>query len=152
MAYSLQQGADRVAIRKLIDHYAHCADRRKTEGQMALFTENTHFVVFMEGEGTAASQELHSKEELRPVFEALKAYSHTMHFNGQSTLEFSEDGQTATGETYCIAHHVTENAGQRQLMVAHLRYHDIVRKGVDGGWLFAERKLYLDWAETRPLN
>jgi hypothetical protein len=34
-------------------------------------------------------------------------------------------------------------------MVAWLRYDDTLVK-VDGAWLFAERKLYVDWTETRP--
>jgi hypothetical protein len=34
-------------------------------------------------------------------------------------------------------------------MVAHLRYDDAFVK-VDGAWMFAERKLYVDWTETRP--
>jgi hypothetical protein len=34
-------------------------------------------------------------------------------------------------------------------MVASLRYHDAFVKR-DGRWLFAERKLYVDWTETRP--
>ena len=46
------EAADRVAIRELFDAYAHCADRRDAEGQKALFTEDTHFLVYMEGEGT----------------------------------------------------------------------------------------------------
>ena len=33
-------------------------------------------------------------------------------------------------------------------MVASLRYHDTFVKR-DGAWLFAERKLYVDWTETR---
>jgi hypothetical protein len=33
-------------------------------------------------------------------------------------------------------------------MVASLRYLDIFAK-IDGAWLFAERKLYVDWTETR---
>ena len=33
-------------------------------------------------------------------------------------------------------------------MVASLRYHDTFVK-LDGSWLFAERKLYVDWTETR---
>jgi hypothetical protein len=69
--------ADRLAIRELVDAYAHCADRRDAHGQKSLFTEDTHFVV------------------------------------------------------------------------AWLRYDDTFVK-VDGAWLFAERKLYLDWSETRP--
>jgi hypothetical protein len=34
-------------------------------------------------------------------------------------------------------------------MVAFLRYHDTFVK-VDSSWRFAERKLYVDWTETRP--
>ena len=48
---------DRLAIRTLVDAYAHCADRRDADGQKALFTEDTHFVVYMDGEGTEPSQE-----------------------------------------------------------------------------------------------
>jgi hypothetical protein len=33
-------------------------------------------------------------------------------------------------------------------MVASLRYHDTFAKQ-DGAWLFAERRLYVDWTETR---
>jgi SnoaL-like domain len=146
---SSQQLVDRIAIRELVDAYAHHADRRLAEKQKSLFTEKTHFVVFLEGPGTQPSQELHSREELTPVFEDLRAYSHTTHFNGQSTIEFKGDGKSAFVETYCIAHHLSEKEGQRQIFIASLRYHDIVTRGNDGRWLFAERKLYLDWSETR---
>jgi hypothetical protein len=43
-----EEAAGRVAIRELIDAYAHCADRRDADGQMALFTADTHFVVYMD--------------------------------------------------------------------------------------------------------
>ena len=90
-----------------------------------------------------ASQELHDREELGPVFEGLRAYSHTTHFNKQSIIEF-KDGNSAFVETYCTAHHLLEKEGQRHIFIASLRYHDIVTQGNDGSWLFAERKLYLD--------
>jgi len=38
------EAADRLAIRELVEAYAHCADRRDEKGQMALFTDDTHFV------------------------------------------------------------------------------------------------------------
>jgi len=41
------EAADRLAIRELIEAYAHCADRRDAKRQMSFFTEDTHFVVFM---------------------------------------------------------------------------------------------------------
>ena len=59
------------------------------------------------------------------------------------------DGDRATGECYCIAHHLFTENGERKLMIAWLRYGDTFVK-VDGAWLFAERKLYVDWTETRP--
>jgi ketosteroid isomerase-like protein len=42
------EAADRLAIRELIEAYAHCADRRDAKGQMALFTEDTHYVDWIE--------------------------------------------------------------------------------------------------------
>src|SRR6476660_4029136 len=47
VAISPREAADRLAIRELIEAYAHCADRRDAKGQMALFTTDTHFVVYM---------------------------------------------------------------------------------------------------------
>ena len=41
------EATDRLVTRGLVEAYAHCADRRKTDGQMSLFTEDTHFVVYM---------------------------------------------------------------------------------------------------------
>jgi ketosteroid isomerase-like protein len=138
--------ADRLAIRELVDAYAHCADRRDADGQKSLFTEDTHFVVYMDGQGSEPTQVLDGREALTPVFDDLNRYQATMHFNGQSTIAL--DGDCATGESYCIAHHLFTEDGERKLMVAWLRYGDAFVK-VDDAWLFAERNLYVDWTETR---
>jgi hypothetical protein len=140
------QMADRLAIRELVDAYAHCADRRDADGQKSLFTEDTHFVVYMGGQGSEPTQVLDGREALTPVFDDLNRYQATMHFNGQSTIAL--DGERATGESYCIAHHLFTDNGERKLMVAWLRYGDTF-VNVDGAWLFAEPKLYVDWSETR---
>jgi len=144
-----EEAADRLAIRELVEAYAHCADRRDAKGQMSLFTENTHFVVFMNAKDPTPSQELHSREALAPVFADLNKYDATTHFVGQSTI-FTLTGDRATGEAYCLAHHVTVAGGKRRLMVASLRYHDTFVK-IDGAWLFAERSLYVDWVDERAL-
>jgi SnoaL-like domain len=60
-AISPEEAADRLEIRELIDAYAHCADRRDAEGQKALFTENTHFVVYMNGVGTEPTEDLRGR-------------------------------------------------------------------------------------------
>jgi SnoaL-like domain len=138
--------ADRLAIRQLVDAYAHCADRRLAEEQKSLFTEDTQFVVYMNGEGSEPTQVIDGREGLTPVFEDLNRYQSTQHFNGQSTVELDSD--RATGESYCIAHHLFTQDGERKLMLAHLRYGDTFVKQ-EGVWLFAERNLYVDWIETR---
>jgi SnoaL-like domain len=147
---SPNEAADRLAIRELVEAYAHCADRRDANGQMALFTAATHFVVYMNAKDPTPSQELHSREALAPVFADLNKYDSTTHFVGQSTIFTLTDDQ-ATGEAYCLAHHVTVDGGKRRLMVASLRYYDTFVK-IDGAWLFAERRLYVDWIDERPLS
>jgi hypothetical protein len=144
------EAADRLAIRELVEAYSHCADRRDAKGQMSLFTADTHFVVFMNAKDPKPSQELHSREALAPVFADLNKYAATTHFVGQSTI-FSLTSNRATGEAYCLAHHVTVEGENRRLMVASLRYLDTFVK-VDGDWLFAERLLYVDWLEERTLS
>jgi hypothetical protein len=141
--------ADRLAIRELFDAYAHCADRRDAEGQKSLFTVDTRFAVYMDGEGSDVSYVLEGREALSLVFDDLKRYEVTTHFNGQSTVSLV--GTTATGESYTIAHHVFTEAGRRKIMIASLRYLDIFEK-IEAAWYFAERNLILDWSETRDLG
>jgi hypothetical protein len=148
-AISPDEAADRLAIRELVEAHAYCADRRDAASQMALFTPDTHFVVFMDAKNPTPSQELHSREALVPVFADLNKYQDTMHFVGQSTISSLAENH-ATGQAYCLAHHLTVDGDQRRLMIATLRYRDTFTK-VDGAWLFAERRLYVDWLEERTL-
>jgi len=143
----LQEAADRVAIRNLVDQYAYCADTRDAKGQMDLFTEDTRFIVFMDAKSSEPSQIITKRADLAPVFDNLNQYRATMHFNGQSTvLQLHAD--IATGIAYCIAHHQTLTDGVQKLMIAHIKYHDSFVKQ-NGTWLFSERKLMVDWIENR---
>jgi hypothetical protein len=143
------EAADRLALRELFDAYAHCADRRNADGQKALFTKDTRFAVYMDGEGSEPTYVLQGREALTPVFDDLNRYEATTHFNGQSTVTI--DGNEATGESYTIAHHLFTEDGDRKIMIASLRYLDNFTK-VDGRWYFAERNLILDWSETRVMT
>ena len=142
----LQQLEDRIAIRELIDQYAYCADTRDAQGQMALFTADTNFEVFMDSRSAAPTQVINSRQDLFPVFDNLNNYLATMHFNGQSTIKL--DGDRASGITYCRAYHLNIQDGTQKLMIAGIRYYDIIVKQ-DGKWLFEERKLKVSWIENR---
>jgi SnoaL-like domain len=146
---SLAQLGDRLAIRELVDTYAYCADRRDATGQMALFTEDTDFLVYMDARSESPTQHLRGRAALAPVFDELNTYVATMHFNGQSTVVL--DGDHASGVTYCLAHHVKVEGSARSLMIAAIRYLDSFVKQ-DGAWFFSERKLMVDWTETRAMG
>jgi len=140
--------ADRIAIRELIDAYSHDADRREAEKQANLFTVDGVLYNY-EGEPgkVKPESELRGRAALKAGFDFLKKFDVTMHFNGQSDIFLS--GDSATGETYCLAHQFWMENGKRVLLVIGLRYYDKFVK-VEGKWLFAERKLIYDWKDKRP--
>jgi ketosteroid isomerase-like protein len=146
---SVREVADRLAIRELVDAYAFCADRRDADRQMALFTVDTNFFVYMDSGNPSPTQQLRGRAALKPVFNDLNTYEATMHFNGQSTTVL--DGDDASGVTYCLAHHIKVDGSARSLMIAAIRYLDTFVKH-DGTWFFSQRKLMVDWTETRPLD
>jgi hypothetical protein len=76
------EAADRLAMRELIEAYAHCADRREAKGQMALFTPDTHFIVFMDAKSSQPAMDFHRREDLAAVFADLNKYEATTHFLG----------------------------------------------------------------------
>ena len=117
---------------------------------MSLFTTDIHFVVYMNAKDPTPTMDLRSREALAPVFADLNKYDATTHFVGQSTI-VTLTNDRATGEAYCLAHHVTVDGSTRRLMIASLRYLDTFAK-IDGAWLFSERLLYVDWVDERPLS
>lgn len=146
---TLEEIADRLAIRELVDAYAHCADRRDVEGQMSLFTADAEFLVYMDSRNPVPTQQINGRDGLRPVFENLSTYEATTHFNGQSTVAWAQD--SAAGVSYCLAHHVKVDGPSRSLMIASIRYLDHFQK-VDGHWYFRQRKLMVDWTDDGPLG
>src|ERR1700756_1104119 len=111
LAISPEEAADRLAIRELVEAYAHCADRREAKGQMALFTADTHFVVYMDAKDLKTTQELHSSEGLAPISAGWNKYAATQQFVGQITI-LTLAAERATGESYTMAHHLTIEGGE----------------------------------------
>lgn len=77
---ALEEFADRLAIRELVDEYARCADRREAKGQMALFAADARFVVFMDAKSLAdgkPAMDIKKREDLAPVFADLNKCMHS---------------------------------------------------------------------------
>jgi ketosteroid isomerase-like protein len=143
---------DRIALRALVEAYARHADRRQPDEMAALFAGDGRLITY-EGDPAvvAPAYQRHGRADLARAFQRLFGYEGTFHLLGQQSLEFDGDGDGATGETYCLAHHIEEHDGQRALMVMAIRYLDTYTR-IDGQWFFAERKLVVDWRENRPLT
>lgn len=141
--------ADWKAIRDLIDAYAHHADRREPEAQAAVFAEDGQVRLF-QGDPTTHEPEqvITGRANLAETFDHLiRQYDATTYLNGQSTV--SVDGDTASAESYCLAHHLTQEQGERVLIVMAIRYLDVFRRTGEG-WRIARRDLVFDWTDRRP--
>ena len=80
------------------------------------------------------------------ALEGLRRYSGTFHHLGQRRVDL--DGDEATGEVYCQAHHFAETDGRREDRVVFIRYQDAYVRRLEG-WRFASRRLEVDWVEER---
>ncbi|MFE4544183.1 nuclear transport factor 2 family protein [Arthrobacter sp. NPDC056727] len=140
--------SDHQAIRDLVDGWAHFADRRLRQQQAGLFTPDGKVAVYAGDPGsTEPMQVIEGHAALAKSFEILQTYDVTTHFNGQSTINV--DGDTATGESYCLAQHMWTENGQRVLLVLSIRYVDTFVRH-DSEWRFSDRKLVIDWSDKRP--
>ena len=141
--------ATRQELRSLAERYAQGVDRRDVETFVALFHDDAAIVIHDPSESTEP-RELRGLERLAKVPEVIQRYPKTFHLLGQSTYDIG-DGE-ATGEVYCIAHHLTPDVHGGTNYVMYIRYEDTYRPDVDGVWKFAERRLRVDWTETRAAN
>ena len=128
---SLREEADRPAITELVDAYAYCADRRDAASQMALFTEDTDFLVYLDTRNPVPTQHLR-RRALPPVFDELNTYEANTHFNGQSTTVL--DGNNTSGLTDGLAHHAKVDGSVRTLMIASIRYLDTLSNATARGF------------------
>lgn len=148
IAISPQEAADRLAIRELIDAYSAFADRREGEKQAALYSEDGRTLVYSTGADSGEPEQvLTGRSEHALAFRVLDGYEVTTQFNGQSTVVV--DGDVATGESLCMAHHIFHEEGKRTLLTMAIRYEDSFIKE-EGAWFFSERKLIVDWTDSRP--
>jgi len=150
MPAPLPELQDRLELRQLVEAYAHGADRREAEAMALLFTEDGRLVIYAGEPGASPpTAQRTGRAEIGAAMTRLGRYVSTTHLLGQQSVVL--DGDRATGETYCLAHHITDRDGQRSIYIMSIRYLDQYAR-VDGTWLIAERVLAVDWTETRPMS
>lgn len=143
---------DRLEIRELVDRYARAADRFDGPAAAALFTPGGALRIFERGTDAPVRERL-GREAIATAFVGLARYEVTLHVVANHLVELA--GDAATGETYCLAHHVrTIGEGEAARLsdyVMAIRYLDAYERTSEG-WRIAQRHLLLEFTEERPIS
>ncbi|MFC9789048.1 nuclear transport factor 2 family protein [Rhodococcus sp. NPDC127528] len=130
--------------------YAVAVDTRDAAALAALFTPDAEFVqppAVTRGEAVVTV----GGDSIAAAILGGTAHLHsTHHAVHQQVLD--TDGDTATGQVYCLAHHLYRNRrGELRDNAIAIRYQDSYRV-VDGRWAIARRELVVDFAEDREVT
>ena len=137
-----------IALRRLVDGYARAVDRGDAESFVELFEPDALLQVFYGSESEGPTTESRGHSALGEIPNRLRArYNRTFHFVGNHLCDVG--GDEATGEAYCLAHHLTENAHGGTDYVMLIRYQDLYRRRPGDSWKIAHRKVLVDWTELR---
>jgi uncharacterized protein (TIGR02246 family) len=140
---ALQLMLDEWAIRKLPMEYARAADRGDGPGFASVFTPDA----VIEGPGF----KVQGHEHIAGNPGILKQmYASTFHTVLNQVVHMH--GDTAEGETYCLAYHLNHPVdGAYTRLDWAIRYQDKYRRQ-DGRWLFTYRQLIVDWQEISTVT
>jgi SnoaL-like domain len=137
-----------LALRTLAERYARGVDRRDRELFVSAFHPDARIMVFNPSE-SEQPRVMTGLEEIGRVTTLIQRYDRTYHFLGNSFYDV--EGDTATGEVYCQANHLTPGSQGGLDYVMMIRYSDRYRLA-DGAWKIDERKVLIDWTELRIAN
>lgn len=144
---------DRLELRDLVDRYATTVDRGRPDETATLFTEDGQLRIFERGKPDPVRERV-GRRAIADAMKGLGRYDVTLHVIGNHTAVI--DGDTATGETYCLAHHVRDVEGPDDTTVPydyvmHIRYLDRYRRTGEG-WRIELRELQVELTEDRPVT
>jgi len=141
--------SDYLSLRSLAESYARGADRRDSDLFAGVFAPDAVLLVFNPSDAEEPTGQRRGDEELRAVPDLLARYACTYHFLGNMTYDV--EGDEATGEVYCTAHHLSRGADGDTDLVMMIRYRDRYRR-LAHGWRITERRVLVDWTELRPVR
>ena len=134
-------------LRDLQYAYASALDRRDPVALRAVFHPEATLRVF-EPDADEPRSETSGHEQLVLMIDAMrKRYSKTMHVISNTAASIQPE--VATGQAYCVAHHLIAEDRPRTF-VAYLWYDDEFRRGPGGAWRIWRRDIRFLWAEERP--
>jgi uncharacterized protein (TIGR02246 family) len=135
---------DKRELRELALRYARACDTHDAAEFAAIFTED--------GEIVSPGHTMTGRDQIVAVVpSALKSmYLRTMHMVHNDMVWI--DGDTARGETYCVAHHLTKESDTKASDYVMFILYDNKFRRENGRWYFSHRKLNLKWSKTQTVD
>lgn len=125
----MSKAKDVRALRALVNSYALAVDERDPAALGDLFTSDARLVSYRPGvQGPAF--ELVGREQIVTLITRLARYTRTFHLVGNHLC--TVDGDHATGQCYCLAHHLGRDEDGMFTRCAPVVYRDIYVRTDDG--------------------
>lgn len=141
---NIQEIADRMALKDLVDTFSNLADTKEIDRQVLLFTEDAEVTSY---QGDKQTSHLKGRKELAERFKAfLDQFTTVYHINGQQTVKI--DGNKATGIAYAQVVLVSEKKGKKTILTQGVRYNDEYVK-TNGKWLINKRISHFEWSKEQ---
>jgi ketosteroid isomerase-like protein len=128
--------------------YARSVDRGDIDAFLAVFAPDAELSIHNPPDAEATSV-YRGQGDLARIPPRMARFRATFHLLGQAEYQLS--GAEPTGEVYCVAHHRSAGDDDPSDYVMLIRYRDRYRCH-EGQWRIAERRVLVDWTETRPAN
>ena len=128
---------DHIAIQRLMYLYARCADRKDYTGFAEVFCEDAVF----DYKGNPVTP----YSAIEKMMHALEQYTTTAH--QVHNVFYEVKGDSAEGETYCLASHLYDSADGEMKLDMGIIYRDLLRR-TEAGWRIAHREFDLLWTQT----
>lgn len=134
-----------VALRAVAERYAAGVDRRDLDLFLSAFATDGTLQVFNPTGTDQPGRLMQGHESLARVIPAISRYDATYHLVGNARYDVHAD--RATGEVYCLAHHLTRGPDGQTNHVMYIRYDDHYALGER--WELTSRRVQVDWTEDR---
>jgi SnoaL-like domain len=135
---ALRRLVDEADVSQVILRYADGVDRRRFDQVWDCFAPGAYV------SGSSFSGPL--DEYLPRLLEGVQSFGATQHFMGNQLR--TVDGDRAHTETYAVARHFRDQAGEDEVLVMGVRYVDDLIRLPDGRWVIAGREATAMWRRS----
>jgi hypothetical protein len=142
---SINELADKIALKELIDNISILGDKKDFESQVQLFSENAISETIADGKTIL---KLEGREEMKKAFaKFLQEIETVYHFNGQLTVTIN--GDNAIGKCYCFIT-LIDNGKKIKTTIGAIYNDEYIR--INNQWFVSKRVGNFRWQDKTEVK